>query len=487
MDSGSSHNFIDSTLCHRLQLSTEPVVPSAVKVANGETLYCTAKVPLFEWWVQGLNFSFPLKVLPMGGYDVVLGMDWLSQFSPMTCDWAAKQLQFVYQGSLISLQGMQSPPELGVLQEASPSQILKWTKGNEIWAMAVLEQPSQLPNAAPLHPEIHQLMSDFQGVFQESNSLPPHRVLDHVISLVPNAVPVNSRPFRYSPAHKDEIEKQVSDMLQAGLITPSCSPFASPVLLVKKKDNSWRFCVDYRRLNALTVKNKFPLPIVDELLDELAGTVFFSKLDLRSGYHQIRMLEADEYKTAFKTHHGHFQFRVMPFGLTNAPAIFQCLMNSIFAPFLRKFVLVFMDDILIYSKSWADHIHHLRCVLQLLQHHQLCAKFSKCSFAANRLEYLGHIISAAGVATDPDKTKVMLSWPVPTNLTELRGFLGLAEYYRKFVKNYDVLAKPLTLLLQKNVKFVWIDKAQQAFDALKQAMVSTPVLILPDFAKSFTI
>jgi hypothetical protein len=176
------------------------------------------------------------------------------------------------------------------------------------------------------------------------------------------------------------------------------------VLLVKKKDGSWRFCVDYRKLNDITVKNKFPMPIIDEFLDELAGAKYFSKLDMASGFHQIRMTEKDEMKTAFKTHHGHFQFRVMPFGLTNAPATFQCLMNVVFQSLMRKCVLIFMDDILVYSPSLEDHATHLNPVFQILQEQQLYAKRSKCLFAVNQIDYLGHVISDKGVATDPNKT-----------------------------------------------------------------------------------
>lgn len=258
------------------------------------------------------------------------------------------------------------------------------------------------------------------------------------------------------------------------------------MLLVKKKDGAWRFCVDYRKLNEITIKNRFPLPIIEEILDELEEAEYFNKLDMRSGYHQVRMLPEDEYKNAFKTHHGHYQFKVMPFGLTNAPATFQCIMNQILQPFLRKFVLVFLEDILIYSKSFTEHLKHLEQVLEVLRANQLYLKQSKCSFAQTQLEYLGHIILAAGVATDPQKTHAMLHWPQPKTMIELRAFLGLIRYYRKFVKGYGIMAKPLTNLL-KHKQFQWPPIAQENFDNLKLALTSTPVLALPNFQQPFTV
>jgi hypothetical protein len=277
------------------------------------------------------------------------------------------------------------------------------------------------------------LLNAYVDIFEEPHGLPPQRRHDHRIHLLPRIAPVAMRPYRYPQLLKDEVERQCTDMLMQGTIQPPTSPFSSPVLLVKKADKSWRFCVDYCALNEKTVKDKFPISVVDELLDELWGARFVTKINLRSDYHQVQMYLDDIKKTTFRTHQGHFEFTIMPFRLANASATFQSLMNDIFKAFIHRFVLVFFDDILIYSSTWAEHLQHVKMVFDQLRQHRIYVKRSKCSFGGETVSYLSHIISADGVAMDLDKVATVDSWPTLKTLRALRGFLGLTGYYCKFI------------------------------------------------------
>jgi hypothetical protein len=334
--------------------------------------------------------------------------------------------------------------------------------------------------------EVQQLLQQFPHLFAEPTSLPPHRDCDHAIPLTQGATPPNLRPYRVPHMQKAAMEEIIMKMLKNKEIRASLSPYSSPAVMVRKRDGSWRLCIDYRLLNSITINNKFPMPVIEDLLDELHGATIFTKLDLRSGYHQIRMKTEDIPKTAFKTHMGHYEYVVMPFGLTNAPATFQNLMNTIFQDHLREFILVFFDDILIYSKSMEQHMDHLKIVLQILQQHSLYLKLAKCTFAVPEVEYLGHVISGAGVATKPQNIKAILEWPVPKTISKLRGFLGLTGYYRRFVKGYGKICRPLHDLLKKK-SFHWTPDHTKVFEELKEIMTTCPVLALPNFTEAFIL
>jgi len=278
----------------------------------------------------------------------------------------------------------------------------------------------------------------------------------------------------------------IHEMLNEGIIRPGTSPFSSPVILIKKKDGTWRFCVNYRGLNAITVEDRFPIPTIDELLDELTTAKVFTKLDLRSGYHQIRVNPTDCHKTAFRTFDGHYEFLVMPFGLANAPSTFQAAMNDLLRPHLRHIVLVFFYDIFIYSNFMQEHIHHLTLIIQLLVTHKFFVKESKCVFATSRVSYLGHLLEDGTVAPDPDKIKVIILLPKPTSFTTLCAFLGTTGFYQKFIRGYATLASPLTELL-KSSTFTQNTNVEEAFTKLKNILTTAPVLSLPNFAIPFVV
>ncbi|GJY56409.1 putative reverse transcriptase domain-containing protein [Tanacetum coccineum] len=254
------------------------------------------------------------------------------------------------------------------------------------------------------------------------------------IDLISGAAPVARTPYRLAPSEMQELSNQLQELTDRGFIRPSTSPWGAPVLFVKKKDGSFRMCIDYRELNKLTIKNRYPLQRIDDLFDQLQGSSVYSKIDLRSGYHQLRVREEDIPKTAFRTRYGHYEFQVMPFGLTNAPAVFMDLMNRVCKPYLDKFVIVFIDDILIYSRNEEEHANHLRIILELLRKEKLYAKFSKCDFWIHIVQFLGHLIDSQGLHVDPAKIEAVKNWTSPTTPTEVRQFLGLAGYYRRFIE-----------------------------------------------------
>ncbi|GJT24015.1 putative reverse transcriptase domain-containing protein [Tanacetum coccineum] len=300
----------------------------------------------------------------------------------------------------------------------------------QIRSKRVLEKPNELP-----------LPIDLFG-------LPPVRQVEFQIDLIPGAAPVARTPYRLAPSEMQELSNQLQELADRGFIRPSTSPWGAPILFVKKKDGSFRMCIDYRELNKLTIKNRYPLPRIDDLFDQLQGSSVYSKINLRSGYHQLRVRDEDIPKTAFRTRYGHYEFQVMPFGLTNAPAVFMDLMNRVCKPYLDKFVIVFIDDILIYSRNKEEHANHLRIILELVRREKLYAKFSKCDFWIRIVQFLRHLIDSQGLHVDPAKIEAVKNWTSPTTPTEVHQFLGLAGYYRRFIE------APILALPEGNDNFV---------------------------------
>ncbi|OMO81561.1 reverse transcriptase [Corchorus capsularis] len=447
IDSGSTHNLVQPRVAKFLNLVVQPSPPLSVSVGNGASLQCSGRVTDLQIDLQQHQFKLDLYILDIHGAEVVLGVQWLSQLGPILMDFSGLTMTFLHEGEMVTLSGSGPPQTLAL----SLAQFRRLAQTDAIDSAHLLAMAEAAQETSPLHfpqtpPELYELLCSFSHIFEPPKGLPPARPHDHQIHLLPGTPPINVKPYRYPYAQKQDMER---------LITEIFSHFRRPLR-------------------------------VPELIDELHGASVFSKIDLRAGYHQIRMAETDIGKTAFHTFDGHYEFLVMPFGLSNAPSTFQSAMNELFRPFLRKFILVFFDDILVYSKSMEEHLVHLEKALQTLADQHYFAKFSKCSFAQGSVDYLGHIISGLGVAVDHSKIDAILAWPVPTFIKKLRVFLGLTGYYRKFVRGYASLAAPLTDLLKKD-NFIWSAEATKAFESLKHVLVTAPVLAIPDFSQPFVL
>ncbi|KAD6795956.1 hypothetical protein E3N88_06852 [Mikania micrantha] len=421
---------------------------------------------------------FPMQI---NDFDMILGMDWLSKHR-VTIDCQTRRVFFGDPMSpLLVYQGTQPRKSLKIISALKAQKFLSHGCAGFLASVKV-DSENELSISD------HPVVCEFPDVFPEKlPGVPPDREVEFTIDLVPGAKPISKAPYRMAPTELKELKEQLEELLDLGFIRPSVSPWGAPVLFVKKKDGTMRLCIDYRELNKITIRNRYPLPRIDDLFDQLQGAKCFSKIDLRSGYHQLKIKDSDISKSAFRTRYGHYEFVVMPFGLTNAPAVFMDLMNRVFHDFLDKFVIVFIDDILVYSKSKEDHEEHLRTVLEILRQKKLYAKFSKCDFWLDKVAFLGHVISAEGIMMDPSKVEAITKWPTPTSVTEIRSFLGLAGYYRRFVEGFSKIVLPLTQLLRKGVKYSWNDEREKSFQELKKRLVSAPILSLPSGTGGYQI
>ncbi|GFX71228.1 hypothetical protein TNCV_3409981 [Trichonephila clavipes] len=324
--------------------------------------------------------------------------------------------------------------------------------------------------------KLSELLRKFSGLFTKTDKSTAAKTnVKHRIFTGDHA-PINQRAYRVSTTERRIIHEEVQKMLDEGIVQPSESPWSSPIVLVRKKDGNWRFCVDYRKLNSVTKKDVYPLPRIDDTLDCLKGAMFFSSMDLRSGYWQIEIDETDREKMAFITPEGLYEFKVMPFGLCNAPATFERMMDNLLRHFKWTMCLCYLDDIIVFSETFQDHLIRLRLVLKRLQEAGLKLNSKKCLFAAQEVKILGHLVSSNGVRPDPDKIKAVRNFPTPKNIHDIRRFLGLCSYFRRFIKGFCYLAEPLQSLLKSGVEFHWGPEEVEAFNSLKKALTSDPVL-----------
>ncbi|GKA99648.1 putative reverse transcriptase domain-containing protein, partial [Tanacetum coccineum] len=476
-DTGADRSFVYNTFSAMIDITPTTLENHYdVELANGKIIGVNTIIRGCTLNFMNHPFNIELIPVPLGSFDAIIGMDWLTKHhGVIICDEKIVRVPFGREMLIFKGNGNNQKKEsrLNIISCTKVQEYL--SKGCDVFLAHITTKEAEDKSGEKQLKDVP-IVRDFPEVFPEDlPGTPPTRQVEFQIDLVPGAAPVARAPYRLAPSEMKELAEQLQELSDKGFIRPSSSPWGAPVLFVKKKDGSFRMCIDYRELNKLTVKNRYPLPRIDDLFDQLQGSSVYSKIDLRSGYHQLRVREEDIPKTAFRTRYGHYEFQVMPFGLTNAPAVFMDLMNRVCKPYLDKFVIVFIDDILIYSKNKEEHEEHLKLILELLKKEELYAKFSKCEFWIPKVQFLGHVIDSKGIHVDPAKIESIKDWASPKNPTKIRQFLGLAGYYRRFIEGFSKIAKSMTKLTQKNVKFDWGEKEETAFQLIKQKLCSAPV------------
>ncbi|XP_024519172.1 uncharacterized protein LOC112342112 [Selaginella moellendorffii] len=493
-DPGATHNFLSSKVVKKLGLPVEKSsVIYEVVMADGHSTRVYGEwalsVPLT---VQRILDHPSFQVMDLGRTDVILGKEWFYDRKPRI-DWQRNVLHIEVGGTIKEIVGTDNSdtPLINALELVTCSHEI--ARSFVVYPFLSNLIMTDLEYVRGHEAQVDSIQEEFHDVFPDElpDGLPPERGIQHEIDLVPRAAPFQRQPTRTSPTEDEEINRQLAKYLRKGWLRISKSPWAAPVVMVKKKDGTWRLCVNYKGLNDRIVKNMFPIPRIDDLLDHLRGARYFSKIDLRQGYHQICVKPEDVPKTAFRTRTGHYEFLVMPFGLTNAPATFQRLMNQVLQPYLGKFAIDYFDDILVFSSSMEEHEMHVQSVLQLLRDNKLYSKLSKCEFFLEEIGYLEHLISVHGVRADPAKIQAVVDWPIPSTVHDLRSFLGMAGVFRRFVKDFSGIAAPLTNLLQNTSKHAtihgWDEKCEVAFQRLKQCCISAPVLKIFDPEKPLVV
>ncbi|KAI3526019.1 hypothetical protein L1887_05170 [Cichorium endivia] len=488
IDSGSCDNLISEEAVQKLALQTE-TRPKPYKLQwlkkGGEVTVSKRALVSFS---IGTTYKDDIwcDVVPMDACHLLLGRPWEYDRN-IEHNGRSNTYSFLFGGVKITLVPSK-PKELVTKPSGTLLTLTQFESELNVADNVFVLIGKEVTEGVVIPDAMVPLLEEFADVFPSElpDGLPPLRDIQHHIDLEPGAQLPNRPHYRMSLVEHEELRRQVEDLISKGHVRESMSPCAVPALLTPKKDGTWRMCVDSRAINKITVRYRFPIPRLDDLLDQITGATIFTKLDLKSGYYQIRLRPGDEWKTAFKTREGLYEWLVMPFGLSNAPSTFMRVMNQLFRPFIGKFVVVYFDDILIYSATFSEHVSHVRQVLTLLRRDSLYAAAKKCVFMTPKVLFLGYVVSGEGIQVDESKVAVVKQWPTPTTITEVRSFHGLASFYRRFIPHFSSVMAPVTDCM-KGKAFTWTEAAESAFQLIKEKLTTAPILVLPDFSQVFEL